>query len=242
MTEGAKVTEGAWYRSFFDERYLDFYPVLRRATVAPEDAAFVARVLGLEPGARVLDLGCGTGRHSVALAQLGLRVTGLDLSEHLLARARATEEAAGIAVEWLRRDLRDLDGLGPFDAVVSLFTAFGFFGDVEDERVLQAVARVLNPGGRFLLDLTNHLGYLCRFPPEVWHESEVAVLRERNQLEVETGTLVTERTAFLKGGGVMEMPASRVRAYLPHEILAMLRRAGLEVLPNSSGRRPWRRK
>ncbi len=218
-----------WYQSFFDRRYLDFYPSLRSAPIASDDAAFVARVLELEPGASLLDLGCGTGRHSVALAQLGLRVTGLDLSEDLLAQARATEAASGIAVRWIQRDMRELDGLGPFDAVVSLYTAFGFLGEAEDRRVLAGVARILRPGGRFLLDLTNFLGYLARFPPEVWHESPDAVHRERNRYEPERGVLVTERTAYLKQGGTLELPASHVRAYLPHEVRALLAAAGLEI-------------
>ncbi|MFZ5786758.1 MAG: SAM-dependent methyltransferase [Acidobacteriota bacterium] len=218
-----------WYESFFDRRYLDFYPSLRSAPIASDDATFVARVLELEPGASLLDLGCGTGRHSVALAQLGLRVTGLDLSEDLLAQARATEAASGIAVSWIQRDMRELDGLGPFDAVVSLHTAFGFLGEEEDRRVLAGVARILRKRGRFLLDVTNFLGYLTRFPAEVWHESQDAVHRERNRYEPERGVLVTERTAYLKQGGTLELPASHVRAYLPHELRTMLGAAGFEI-------------
>jgi 2-polyprenyl-3-methyl-5-hydroxy-6-metoxy-1,4-benzoquinol methylase len=220
----------AWYETFFDRRYLDFYPSLRSAPLATADAAQVCALLELEPGASLLDLGCGTGRHSVALAQLGLRVTGLDLSSELLAQARATEAASGLTLRWLQRDMRELDGLGPFDAVVSLYTAFGFLGDEEDRRVLAAVARVLRPGGCFLLDVTNFLGYLTRFPPEVWHESETAVLRERNRYEPEQGLLLTERTAYLKSGGRLELPTSRVRAYLPHELRARLHDAGFEIL------------
>jgi SAM-dependent methyltransferase len=218
-----------WYEEFFDERYLRFYPVLRRHPVAPEEAALVLRMLGLEPGQRLLDLGCGTGRHSVALAQLGLEVVGLDLSEALLARARASAAEAGVEVTWLRRDMRDLDDLDPFDACVSLYTAFGFFGDEEDQEVLRQVAAALRPGGRLLLDLTNHLGYLRRFPAEVWRETDEAVTRERNRYDALGGVLITARTAFLKQGGAVELPESRVRAYLPHEVQAMLRRAGFAL-------------
>jgi SAM-dependent methyltransferase len=223
-----------WYDGFFDERYLRFYPVLRKRPVAPEEAEVVMRLLGLEPGQRVLDLGCGTGRHSVALVQLGLQVVGLDLSETLLEQGRRTAAEAGVEVTWLQRDMRDLDDLDPFDACVSLYTAFGFFGDEEDQEVLRQVAGALKAGGRLLLDLTNHLGYLRRFPVEVWHETGEAVTRERNRYDPLAGVLITRRTAFLKQGGSVELPETRVRAYLPHEVAAMLGRAGF-ALESMSG-------
>jgi len=218
-----------WYEELFDERYLTFYPVLRQEPVSPDEARFVAHALGLKEGDAVLDLGCGTGRHSVALAQQGMRVTGLDLSETLLAQARSSAAEAGVEVTWLQRDMRDLEDLGPFDACASLYTAFGFFGDDEDQEVLYQVAAALAPGGRFLLDLTNFLGYLIDLPHEAWTEDEQAVCRERNEYEAHSGALVTHRTAFFKEGGRLDLPPSWVRAYLPHEILRMLRCAGLHV-------------
>jgi 2-polyprenyl-3-methyl-5-hydroxy-6-metoxy-1,4-benzoquinol methylase len=219
-----------WYRGFFDRRYLQFYPVLLAEPLATEDAAFVARALELPRGARLLDLGCGTGRHSVPLAELGLEVTGLDLSADLLSIARASAEGAGVSVRFVERDMRELDGLGPFDACVSLYTAFGFLGEEGDAAVLRAVAAALRPGGRFLLDLTNFLMTLRRLPHEVWRELEQGVTRERSTYEPETATVVTERTCFGKDGSRLDLPTSHVRAYLPHEVLALLRGAGLELL------------
>lgn len=219
-----------WYESFFDGRYLAFYPVLRQQPVARDEAALAAAALDLSPGSAVLDLGCGTGRHSVALALMGHDVTGLDLSQDLLHQARATAEAEGTEVNWLQRDMRDLDDLGPFDACVSLYTAFGFFGDEEDQEVLYQVTAALAPGGKLLLDLTNHLGYLRNMPREVWREGDDAVWREVNEYNPHQGTLITHRTCFSTEGGREDLPSSRVRAYLPHEVLAMLCRAGLQVL------------
>ncbi|HEX3213864.1 MAG TPA: class I SAM-dependent methyltransferase, partial [Actinomycetota bacterium] len=109
--------------------------------------------LGLAPGARLLDLCCGPGRHAVPLAQLGYRVTGLDLSRPLLARAAAA--AAGQRVGLVAADMRRLPFAdGSFDAVLNLFNAFGYLEDeAQDELVLAEVARVLAPGGRFLQEL-----------------------------------------------------------------------------------------
>jgi len=218
-----------WYESFFDDRYLRFYPALQERPVATEEAAHVMRILGLSSGQRVLDLGCGTGRHSVAFAELGLEVIGLDLSEPLLEQARETAARANVDVRWLQRDMRDLEDLDPVDACVSLYTAFGFFGDAEDAEVLRQVTGALKPGGRFLLDITNFLGYLRRFPHEVWKETPTMVTRERNRYDPLSGVLSTRRTLFVKEGETVELPESHVRAYLPHEIRAMLRRVGLVV-------------
>jgi len=126
-----------WYEQLFDERYLTFYPVIRREPVAAHAARQVADLLGLGAGQRVLDLGCGTGRYAVALARLGLEVTGLDLSRTLLSQARETARREDVALSWLERDMRDLDDLGPFEGCVSLYTAFGFLGDEEDQEVLR---------------------------------------------------------------------------------------------------------
>ncbi len=218
-----------WYEELFDERYLDFYPVLRSEPVSAHEARQVMELLGLQPGQTLLDLGCGTGRHSVALAAEGLEVTGLDLSSALLARARATADERGVKVTWLERDMRDLDDVGPFDAAASLYTAFGFLGAAEDREALNQAAAALRPGGRLLLDLTNFAGYLADLPREVLHETTEALMRERNSYDPLRGVLITRRTRYLKSGGEDELPPSEVRAYQPHELLAMLGCADLQV-------------
>lgn len=221
---------GPWYESLFDERYLDAYPILRRATVAEDEARQLATLLDLRAGSSVLDLGCGTGRHAVALAGQGHRVVGLDLSQQLLEQARRTADSLGLEVTWLHRDMRDLQDLGPFDAVLSLYTAFGFLGDEEDQEVIDQATAALAPSGKLLVHLTNFLGYLSRFPPICWHEHEQVIVREENAYDAARGVLSTRRTLFRKQGGQDELPMSEVRAYLPHEVLAMLRRADLSLL------------
>src|SRR3954453_7471400 len=95
-----------WYQQFFGPDYFRIY-----AGFSPEGAARQVEqiVERLEPpaGARGFDLCCGHGRASIPLAARGYRVTGLDLSEHFLERARADAAAAGVEVEWVRADMRD---------------------------------------------------------------------------------------------------------------------------------------
>ena len=128
------------YMEFFGDDYLGAY----WETISPENAvvesAFVHRVLQLRSDAEVLDLCCGHGRHAVILALTGLRVTGLDLSEAYLERAEAIAASAGVDLPLVRSDMRELPFEGRFDAVINIFTSFGYLNsDEEDQKVLHQV-------------------------------------------------------------------------------------------------------
>jgi SAM-dependent methyltransferase len=196
----------------------------------------VAEQLGLAPGARLLDLCCGQGRHAVPLARLGLRVTGLDLSRPLLARAAAAADG-GPPVGLVAADMRRLPFAdGSFDAVLNLFHSFGYLEDeAEDERVLAEVARVLAPGGRFLQELANREALV-----RGWHDSDVArhddglvVLQERD-LDLRTSR-DQARYTLLHPDGRRTTSEVSIRLYTLTELEAMLGRAGLELLAVGGG-------
>lgn len=103
---------------------------------------FLRRALPLPAYRRVLDVPCGSGRHQRALAKLGYDVLGVDNDPAV------SPQVLG--------DLRGLDVLPTgFDAAISMWASFGYFGDEENERVLASFARRLRPGGRLVLDLFN---------------------------------------------------------------------------------------
>src|SRR5262249_22839496 len=107
------------------------------------------------PGARILDVPCGFGRHSIELARRGFRVTGVDISPKLLRTARRNAAVRGVQVEFRRADMRELAYRNRFDAVLNLFTSFGYFGDVGDLWFLRTLRRALRPGGWLILHLIN---------------------------------------------------------------------------------------
>ena len=117
-----------------------------------QEVAFLARTLGLGPGQRVLDVGCGPGRHSRALAALGCEVVGLDISAPFLLAARAAG-GAGPRPGWVRADARALPfAPGCFDAAISLCQGgFGLLGGHDDAGVVRQMASVVRPGGRVAL-------------------------------------------------------------------------------------------
>ena len=142
-----------------------------------QQVEFIVEELGLGEGARVIDLACGRGRISIGLAQRGMLVTGLDLSPRSLELAQADADAAGVEIDFVRRDMRELDANGEFDAVVNVFTSFGYFPkQEEDEQVLANVALALVSGGRFLLDMVNTIAIAKQFVEADWDELEDGTL------------------------------------------------------------------
>jgi SAM-dependent methyltransferase len=133
-----------------------FYPFMftpERLAAGPLESEAIARCLGVHSG-RLLDLGCGPGRHAIPFCEAGFRVTGVDSSAFLL--GKAAEEAARrqARVEWVKQDMRTFVREGAFDVAVCMLTSFGYFEDDDDNRrVLQNVGRSLVAGGRFVLDV-----------------------------------------------------------------------------------------
>jgi SAM-dependent methyltransferase len=137
-----------WFEEWFGEDYLQLYPH-RDDAEAERVVALIAEATGMRAGWRVLDVGCGAGRHARAFRLRGTRCVGLDLSPTLLRVARRVTDAP-----LLRGDMRRLP-IRPrsMDLAVSLFTSFGYFDrDEEHERALREMVGTLRPGGWFVID------------------------------------------------------------------------------------------
>jgi SAM-dependent methyltransferase len=138
--------DDAFWKAFYPHIFSD-----ARFSAASDEIDRVLALTDVTRGA-VLDLCCGPGRHSVALAQKGFQVTGVDRSPFLLTKAR--ELAAGTEVELVETDMRDFVRLDAFDLALSLFTSFGYFETREqDLGVLRNVRASLRKDGVFLIDL-----------------------------------------------------------------------------------------
>ncbi len=126
----------------FDADYLRFYedPLEERAD---RETDLIARLLGLEAGAELLDAPCGHGRIANRLAAKGVRVVGLDNNPAFLERARTDAAAMGVEVEYVLGDLRDLRLSRSFDAALNWFTSFGYFDEAANRRLLGAYRGLL---------------------------------------------------------------------------------------------------
>ena len=169
--------------SFWRELYPFMFPEKRIADADEQ----VAKALALTKpaGKSVLDLCCGPGRCSVALAKRGFRVTGVDKTTYLLNKARAKARAARVKIEWVQKDMRDFVRPGAFALVLSMFTSFGYFDDRQgDMTVLENMFASLQPGGACLIDV-------------IGKERLAKVLQSTTSTDLPDGTVVVERHKIL---------------------------------------------
>jgi ubiquinone/menaquinone biosynthesis C-methylase UbiE len=233
---GAAVTQGlgelGWRRYF--QATAGSYDDEGFTRGTDNEVAELWTLLGLQPGERLLDVGCGTGRHAVALAAMGVAVTGVDLSSAMLERARARAAAAGVEVELVEADARDLPtGLEPYDVAICLCEgAFCLVADgaeplAHDRAILRSISDVLRPGGRLALTGLN-AGRLLT----AWHRGEPT-----GQLDLLT---LTETSAYeLPDGRSVEL---REHYHLPDGLRTLAESVGFEVDAIwAGGALDWRR-
>lgn len=229
MYEGEGV-DRFWYRRFFGERYLEALGRHIEEARTVEEVGFVEKILALEPKARILDLCCGHGRHSVELAARGYSVVGLDFDAPSLERAREVAETKGVEVEFIQRDMRDIPFKREFDASINMFTAFGYLeSEGEDLKVLQAVSEALKPSGKFLLDAINREWLMRNYQPRGWSENtEGGRLLEEREFNLLTSRN-NVRWIYIKPDGSTWETRHSLRVYTLTELARMLKTVGLGV-------------
>jgi len=228
MTTTSTPPPADWPIAFFDDDYLKLYAGRLTAERTRDEATFIEAQLALAPGARVLDLACGTGRHAIEMARRGHRVTGFDFNDRYLELAAAAARESGLAVEWARGDMRELAFDHAFDAVYSYFTSFGYYSDEDNERVLGRVARSLVPGGRFLIDVADRDWMLTHPQQRGWTQREDgALVMEENTLDLVSSRVTNRQILIEPGAGSRVTKQYELRVYTCAELSALMRRAGL---------------
>jgi len=183
---------------------------------------FLVEELALPKGSRILDIGCGTGRHAIELAKHGYILTGVDISSGMLAEAEATANDEGIEIELVNSDAAEYRSEPVFDAAICLCEgAFCLLGEEDDphERdltVLRNIFAALKPGGKFIMTALN--GYMP--------------IRHYSQDEIDRGifdpvTLV--ETHLMEMDGSEEILVVRERSYTSPELVLLFRIAGFKV-------------
>ena len=189
-----------------------------------EEVDFVLEELSPPPGSRILDVGCGAGRHAVELARRGYRVTGVDISAGMLAEAEKAAREADVEVELIHADATQFTSDKLFDAAICLCEgAFSLLGSEDDPiehdlAVLRNIHAALKPGARFILTAPN----ACR------------LIRQATQEDVENGRFdpITMVEVFTVEWDTPEGKKSllvRDRSYVPTELVLLLRQAGFEM-------------
>ncbi|GHO50033.1 class I SAM-dependent methyltransferase [Ktedonospora formicarum] len=224
------MSAAPWYQTFFGEDYLRIYAPFLPTDRTEHETDAIIELLQLSPGMRLLDLCCGDGRHALPLSRRGYHVTGLDLSETLLARARQKATREGLAIEWCQQDMRAIPYEETFDAIFNIFTSFGYFeSDEDDFLALQQVYKALLPGGTFLLETVYQPRVLRAFSPHgiIRYDNGLIVMEER-KIDLLTSRNEVRITLLPPTGERIEYRQS-IRIYTLTELANMLTQAGLEV-------------
>jgi SAM-dependent methyltransferase len=221
--------QSEWWRSYFDQGYVNEYEPLFDLVSDRQQVARLMELLQLESGARIADIPCGQGRHAHLLAEAGFDVDALDLSKHLiaLAKKRGTSRTLRYRVGDYRR--LPTNWTGRFDAVLNLFTSFGFFADARDDaRVIREFARVLKPGGVLVWQGGSRDGVMAKFlPSDWWQTSDGTIIAQDREFDPLSGFLTIK--SVWQGKRRTERREHRIRLYTASRLAELLLDAGLVV-------------
>lgn len=230
-----------WFRKWFNEDYLKLY-CSRDRCEASAQVDFLIHAMDLKGNERILDLGCGAGRHTLEFASRGFHCTGVDLSEVLIKEGeKELKKSSNLDVHFIRGDMFQMKNLGIFDVVVNLFTSFGYFNDDSDNVRFFKIARDhLKKNGKFFLDFLH--------PFKVKRDLN---LKPKETLTVEGETV--EISKMIEGDIVVKTIVfanpkriyhERVKLYTREKIESMLSANSLQVVDvwNDYKGNPWNQK
>ncbi len=223
--------QNKWYETFFEGVANEFWVRVMPAALTVQDAEFLVRALDVKPGAKLLDLACGNGRHTNELARRGFSVTGVDLSDDFLARARA---AAVDGAEFVKGDLRDLRLEGRFAGAYCMGNTIPYFDREELGVILSGVARLLGPGAKLVIEEgATAESLLPTLQRQRWVKVGDILFLSENRYVARESRLDIDYT-FVQDGKIETRPSS---SYIltTAELCGIFEASGFEVLELASG-------
>lgn len=218
------------------EWFVDLYDEFRMRTgfgrvsdkETRKDVDFICAALELHEGAKVLDLFCGAGRHSLELARRGYSTTGIELNPGYLELGKQSGKAIANAPNFIQGDVRHIDFGEGYDAAIIMFQSFGYFSDSEDKLVLSKVFDALKARGRFLIEILNRDWILKNFV-----EIQETVFEGIQVVEKREFDVLTSRNNFIiqrheKIGNITKKGSWRL--YSAHEMKNILESIGFRFI------------
>jgi len=207
-------------KRFFEESWPKISQGFESEAAAETEIEWILGHARPPAGARVLDAPCGFGRHSLALARRGFSVTGVDLSETELDRARQRAAGAGLHLDLVLQDMRDMEFAGEFDLALNLFSSIGYFSDDEDRLLLDRFCTALKSSGAFVLDTRNRDFFIHDVAPQETVRLAEGTVRVKNRFDVRTSRI--QQDWWLEEQQRL-LGQTELRLYSTHELLRMLR-------------------
>jgi 2-polyprenyl-3-methyl-5-hydroxy-6-metoxy-1,4-benzoquinol methylase len=213
-----------WFKTWFDTSYYHTLYQNRDFTEAERFISKLLQYLKLTEHTNCLDLACGKGRHSVFLNKHGLKVTGVDLSENSIGKAKPFENES---LSFDVHDMREVYKEKEYDVVFNLFTSFGYFDDYEDNlKVLNSVHGMLVHGGKLVIDFMNAdhvLSHLVKEEVKTMGGIDFHISRsyDGNHIYKDIGFIDQEEEHRFQ---------EKVQAIKKEEFESLLKKAGFEIV------------
>jgi SAM-dependent methyltransferase len=197
--------ESKWYEQFFHGLAVELWRKAMPQAQTLDEADFLVNVLNLQQGARILDVPCGLGRHSIELGKRGYQMTSIDLSEESLAEAKRIAAEAGVPVEWVHGDMSALDrlcGQRKFDGAFCFGNSFGYMDYNRTIDFLRGLCSCLKVGAGFVMDTgVAAESLLPNLQTRKWYKIDDMYMLSDAAYDGESSQLRTEYT-FIRDGAV----------------------------------------
>ena len=218
-----------WQSNFFRGVALDFWRLAMTPEITATEVQFLERALAIAPGARLLDVPCGNGRHAIELAKRGCRLTGIDLAAEYIDEARR----APVDAEWILGDMCHLPWSDTFDGAYCMGNSFCYLDPEAAPKFLQAIARALQPGARFALATGMAAeSILPTLQPKRWHRTGDILTLSEARYDAAESRLDIDYT-FIRNGEIETRPTSSY-CFTVAEIRRMHTAAGLDTVELSA--------
>ncbi len=218
-----------WWQDFFSGIFVDFWLIVVTEEQTKSEVDFIQKMVGVSAPAKLLDVPCGGGRHSLALAAVGFQMTAVDISSDFLKASRAGAARRQLTVAWEQRDMRDLPWRQEFDGAFCFGNSFGYYDDAGNAAFLKAVSRVLKPGARFLMDCGGLAETIFpTFQDRNWFQAGDIKFLRNARYDPERGRIDTEYTLIRDGRTEARTASHRIYTY--RELSQLLKEAGFTDL------------
>lgn len=218
-----------WYESFFTGINCEMWEKAATQEWTDAEVVFIKDVLNIQPNSKILDMPCGTGRHSVTLAKQGFQLTAIDISATFIAALKEKVTNENLPVEVIEGNILSLELTGSFDGAFCLGNSFGYFNYPGMETFVQKVSASLRPGARWIIN-TGVIAesFLTKFVKEKKYELTDLIMEINNEYDEWNSCLLTTLT-YTKNNK-QEVHRFKHHVYTIAEIIRLLNKFNLKTI------------